>query len=158
MESIIISANIDIHYNLNEGVLMELDKLGRDKMFYRICDIDIPMMENKEDVLRDMSKITNPDFQDKNGVSYLHMACQAHSIEAIKILLDLGANPNLNDKYGASPITSALGRLNDNNPEILEIMLRNGLDLNKKEGTQTLKDWIMMFNDEELNKIVRKYS
>ena len=47
---------------------MELDKLGRDEMFYRICDIDIPMMENKDDVLRDMKKIANPNFQDKNGV------------------------------------------------------------------------------------------
>ena len=137
---------------------MELDKLGRDKMFYRICDIDIPMMENKDDVLRDMRKITNPNFQDKNGVSYLHMACQSHSVEAIKILLDLGADPNLNDKYGASPITSALGRLNANNAEILEIMLCNGLDLNKNEGTQTLKEWIRMFNNEELNNIVEKYS
>ncbi len=143
---------------MNEGIAMELDKLGRDKMFYRICDIDIPMMENKDDVLRDMKKITNPNFQDKNGVSYLHMACQSHSVEAIKILLDLGADPNLNDKYGASPITAALGRLNANNAEILEIMLRNGLDLNKNEGTQTLKEWIRMFNNEELNNIVEKYS
>ncbi len=113
---------------------MELDKMGRDEMFYRISHINIPVIGKKEDVLRDMKTITNPNFQDKDGVSYLHMACQSHSVEAIKILLDLGADPNLNDNYFASPISFALGRRNENNVEILRIMLNNGLDLNKQEG------------------------
>ena len=136
---------------------MELDKMGRDEMFYRISHINIPVIGKKEDVLRDMKTITNPNFQDKDGVSYLHMACQSHCVEAIKILLDLGADPNLNDKYFASPISSALGRRNDNNAEILRIMLNNGLDLNNQEGKQTLKDWIKMFNDAELNAIVEEF-
>ena len=137
---------------------MELDKMGRDEMFYRISHINIPVIGKKEDVLRDMKTITNPNFQDKDGVSYLHMACQSHSVEAIKILLDLGADPNLNDNYFASPISSALGRRNDNNAEILRIMLSNGLDLNKQEGNKTLKEWIKMFNDAELNAIVEEFS
>lgn len=136
---------------------MELDKMGRDEMFYRISHINIPVIGKKEDVLRDMKTITNPNFQDKDGVSYLHMACQSHSVEAIKILLDLGADPNLNDNYFASPISSALGRRNDNNAEILRIMLSNGLDLNKQEGNKTLKEWIKMFNDAELNAIVEEF-
>lgn len=137
---------------------MELDKMGRDEMFYRISHINIPVIGKKEDVLRDMKTITNPNFQDKDGVSYLHMACQSHSVEAIKILLDLGADPNLNDNYFASPISFALGRRNDNNAEILRIMLSNGLDLNKQEGNKTLKEWIKVFNDAELNAIVEEFS
>ena len=83
-----------------------LDKMGRDKMYYRIAHINNSIMENKEEVLREMKNIGNPNFQDYQGVSYLHMACQAHSLEAIRILLELGANPNINDNRGFSPITS----------------------------------------------------
>lgn len=46
----------------------------------------------------------NPNFQDDKGISYLHRACQTHNIEAIKILLELGANPNITDKRGFSPV------------------------------------------------------
>lgn len=131
-----------------------IDKMGRDRMHYRIAHINNSIMENKEDVLRDMKNIDNPNFQDYQGISYLHMACQAHSLEAIKILLDLGANPNINDKEGFSPITSALGTVNKNNCAILNLMLQYGLDLMKPEGNQTLKEWIEMFDDEELNEIM----
>ncbi len=132
------------------------DRFNRDEMFYRIADINIPMKEKKGDVLEAMKDIKNPNFKDLNGTSYLHMACQAHCIEAIKILLELGANPNVNDNRGFSPITSALGSININNGEILKLMLQYGLDLKKMEGNQTLKEWIEMFDDEELNEIIRK--
>ena len=131
-----------------------IDKMGRDRMHYRIAHINNSIMENKEDVLRDMKNIDNPNFQDYQGISYLHMACQAHSLEAIKILLDLGANPNINDKEGFSPITSALGTVNKNNCAILNLMLQYDLDLMKPEGDQTLKEWIEMFDDEEINEIM----
>lgn len=133
-----------------------MDRLNRDEMFYRIVDIDIPMKEKKDDVLEAMKGIKNPNFQDLNGTSYLHMACQTHCIESIKILLDLGANPNINDKMGFSPITNALGTLNDNNAKILELMLQYGLDLQKMEGNQTLKEWIEMFDKEEYNEIIKR--
>ena len=133
-----------------------MDRLNRDEMFYRIVDIDIPMKEKKDDVLEAMKGIKNPNFQDLNGESYLHAACASHCVESIKILLELGANPNINDNRGFSPITEALGTLNDNNAKILELMLQYGLDLKKMEGNQTLKEWIEMFDDEELNKIIRK--
>ncbi len=134
-----------------------LDRMGRDEMHYRIAHIDDPIFENKDEVLIDMRNITNPNFQDNQGVSYLHMACQAHSIEAIKILLELGADPNINDNKGFSPITSALGRIDDNNKMILEIMLQSGLDLTKKEGEKSLREWIEQFREDELNSIIEKY-
>jgi ankyrin repeat protein len=132
------------------------DRLNRDEMFYRIADINIPLKENKDDVLSAMKGIKNPNFQDLNGTSYLHIACQTHCIEAIEILLGLGANPNINDNRGFSPVTFALGRINSNNAAILKLMLRYGLDLKKMEGDKTLKEWIEMFNEEELNEIIRE--
>lgn len=134
-----------------------MDKMGRDNMFYKICDIDITRNEDLNEILSEMKNISNPNFQDYEGVSYLHMACQAHSLEAIKILLELGANPNLNDNYESSPVTWALGSLNINNKAILELMLQYGLDLYKKERGQTLIEWIKMFKNDEYNAVMKNY-
>lgn len=134
-----------------------MDKMGRDKIFYKICDIDNSNDENLSKTLSEMKNISNPNFQDNEGVSYLHMACQAHSLEAIKILLELGANPNLNDNYESSPVTWALGSLNINNKAILELMLQYGLDLYKKERGQTLIEWIKMFKNDEYNAVIKNY-
>ena len=133
------------------------DKLNRDAMFYRIADINISLTENKFGVLKDMKKITNPDFQDSMGNSYLHMACQSHCIESIRILLELGANPNINNIMGFSPILNAVGSINENNAEILELMLQYELNLDKNEGDKTLKEILEQFKNDELNKIIKKY-
>ena len=36
-----------------------------------------------------------------------------------------------------------------------KLMLQSGLDLKTMEDNQTLKEWIEMFDDEELNEIIR---
>ena len=134
-----------------------LDRCGRDEMFYRIAQINMEMIFDKDETLQLMKNIQNPNFQDKDGKSYLHMACQSHSLEAIKILLDLGADPNISDKRGFSPITSALGSINEANCEILETMLQRGLNLDHWERDMSLRDWIRQFNEKELNTIIEKY-
>lgn len=52
----------------------------------------------------------------------------------------------------------ALGKLNEKNYEILEIMLKNGLYLNNMVGKMTVRERIEMFNNDEMNKIIKKYS
>ena len=56
------------------------------------------------------------------------------------------------------PVLGALGKLNEKNYEILEIMLKNGLDLNNMVGKMTVRERIEMFNNDEMNKIIKKYS
>lgn len=124
---------------------------NRDEIFFRLG------VEKSDDLLQMLRNVKNPNFQDDKGISYLHMACQAHYVEAIKILLELGADPNINDMLGVSPIIAAIGTINENNNEILEIMLQHGLDLEKKRGDMTLKERIESFHDDEMNKIVNKY-
>ena len=104
-----------------------------------------------------MRKVVNPDFQDLQGTSYLHMACQAHSVEAISILLELGADANICDKRRLSPILSALGSINENNNVIFELMLQHGLDLERMGGDTTLKETISSFKDEGYNRLIEKY-
>ena len=124
---------------------------NRDEIFFRLG------IEKSDDLLQKLRNVVEPDFQDDKGISYLHRACQSHYLEAIEILLELGANPNINDKRGFSPVLEAIGKINESNNAILEMMLQNGLDLDKMEGDMTLKEKIESFNDDEMNKIVGKY-
>lgn len=134
-----------------EEEVMYSNMFNRDEVFFRLG------VEKSEDLLQMLRNVKNPNFQDDKGFSYLHRACQAHYVEAIKILLELGANPNINDMRGFSPILEAIGRINENNNEILEIMLKYGLDLDKMEGDMTLKEKIESFKKDEMNKIIKKY-
>ena len=124
---------------------------GRDEIFFRLG------VEQSDDLLQRIKTVENPNFQDDNGISYLHRACQSHYLEAIELLLNLGADPNMNDKRGFSPILSAIGRIHENNNTILEMMLQHGLNLDKMEGNMTLKAKVESFGDDEMNKIVKKY-
>ena len=124
---------------------------NRDEIFFRLG------IEKSEDLLQKLKTVENPNFQDDEGTSYLHMACQSHYYDAIKILLELGANPNINNKWGKSPILKAIGSINESNNAILELMLEHGLDLNKMEGNVTLREMLESFGDDEMNKIIKKY-
>ena len=124
---------------------------NRDEIFFRL------VTEKSDDLLQKLRNVDNPDFQDDKGMSYLHRACQSHYLEAIEILLELGANPNINDERGHSPVLKAIGRINEKNNDILELMLQHGLNLDKMEGDMTLKEKIESFHDDEMNKIIKKY-
>ena len=52
---------------------------------------------------------------------------------------------------------SAIGTINEKNNAILEMMLQHGLDLDKMEGTVTLRERIESFKDDEMNKLVKRY-
>ena len=136
---------------VGEAEYMLPNRWNRDEMFFRLG------VEKTDALLEDLKKVENPNFQDVNGMSYLHRACQSHYYEAVKVLLEIGANPNINDNRGFSPIMDAVGRINNSNNSILELMLQHGLDLNKFEGDMTLEERIKSFNDKEMNAIVSKY-
>ena len=38
------------------------------------------------------------DSAPRGGGSYLHVACQSHYVEAVKVLLEMGAKLNINDE------------------------------------------------------------
>ena len=132
------------------------DRLDRDEMFYRLAHYKT-RFEKSEDLIRDLKRAPDPNFQDRQGTSYLHIACQEHYMDAIATLLAMGADPNINDKRGFSPVLSALGRINESNPAILEMMLNYGLDLSKREGNSTLIEILRSFREDEINRIIDRY-
>lgn len=125
--------------------------LGRDEVFWRLGH------EKSDELLKTLKNLENVNFQDEMGISYLFVACDSHYVEAIAILLEKGADPNLTDNRGRDPILGAIGRKSSNNAKILEIFLEHGLDLNRIKGEVTLKELIQSFEEEELNDIIKKY-
>lgn len=126
--------------------------LGRDEMFWRIGN------EESEELLRDLRKVENVNFQDEMGISYLQVACLTHNTEAVRILLERGANPNVTDTKGGAPVLRAIGSINDQAVPILELLLQYGLDLNAvhPDGL-TVREMIKAFDDEEYNRLIEKY-
>ncbi len=124
---------------------------GRDELFWRIGN------ENSQKLIEDIENLEKVDFADDNGRTYLHVACSAHNLEVAKLLLKKGANPNVRDKNGRLPIMSAIGRINDKNPEFLKVFLQYGLDLNANVNGMSLCDTIESFDEEALNSVISKF-
>lgn len=126
--------------------------LGRDELFWRIGH------EKSDDLLNALKNSENVNFKDEEGTSYLRVACINHYLEAIIVLLENGADPNVVDKKGHTAILAALGSKHKDNSKILETFLKHGLDLNRihKSG-ETLKCVIQSFGNEEWNNIIQEF-
>lgn len=125
-------------------------------MFFLISHIYHPeiTLMSQEEVLEEVKKIDDPNRINDQGYSYLHFACSEHNMDIIRILLELGADPNLPNCNGWPAIISAIGSKNENNPEILKIMLSYGLDLNRMIKGKTLKTSIEEFPGVEYKEIM----
>ncbi|XP_074107385.1 uncharacterized protein LOC141532782 [Cotesia typhae] len=64
------------------------------------------------------------------GFAPLHVATKRNNLEAVKLLINQGADPNIEVQNNSSPFFMAV--LNEN-CEILEYLLQHGADVNRKE-------------------------
>jgi len=68
------------------------------------------------------------DFKDKGGYTSLHFAAQESRVEELNLLIQNGANPNLKDYYGNTPLWTAL--INSKGKfEIVKKLIENGADM-----------------------------
>lgn len=127
--------------------------LGRDEISWRIGH------EESNELLDIISKLDKVDFRDDEGTTYLHVAALNHKLKIIKLLFEKGADPNWQDYKGRLPIIYALGRRNENNPEILKLFLEYGLNLDFKKANDglTIRETIASFEDPKLNEVIRKF-
>ena len=64
----------------------------------------------------------------------------------------MGADPN----HKSHPLLKALGRKNKDNPAILKLFIRYGVDLKAEVNGITVEETIRSFGDEELDQILDK--
>lgn len=65
--------------------------------------------------------------KNKGGATALHIACRESNFEIVKILIESGANPNIQDNEGWTPLMRAS---NVGNSQIVEYLLVNGAKAN----------------------------
>ncbi|MBQ8303197.1 MAG: ankyrin repeat domain-containing protein [Clostridia bacterium] len=77
--------------------------------------------------LIDLGADINIQEQRVRGYTALHAAVENRKFEAVKLLLENNANPNLQDKFGNIPLI----RASHLDIEIIELLVRYGSDYNK---------------------------
>ena len=159
------------YYGVNNfNDVMEYDRYKRNVMHYMLeeiyYDVLLSLLFNstKTQLLDDVKNILNPNFSDTEGYSYLHLACLRNNIQVVKVLLELGANPNIRNCDGRIPALLLNITPVDVNLEILEMMLQHGLDLNIRFSSAYRHKTLREILDEDWGKyetyrnIIKKYT
>lgn len=133
-------------YKDREGFLSMLDEYGRDIFTHMISN------EAEETALKALYIADDINKEDRYGYSYLTFACVGHKVKVIEELLRMGADPN----HKSHPLLKALGRKNKDNPAILELFIRYGVDLKAEVNGSTVEETIRSFGDEALSQILDK--
>ena len=106
-----------------------IDEYGRNKFINLVISNDINRLREIINTAIDVN------LQDDDGWTALHFAAQNFNEEIIKLLLDNGANPNLKDTYGNTPIIRALFNSRGKDTNIFDLFLENGGDPNMKNNS-----------------------
>jgi ankyrin repeat protein len=102
---------------------MNADPTKRDAFGKSALLLAVSMYEMKEeiiDLLLEHDKV-NVDDVDEDGETALHLAVWNSNVDVFQKLLEKGANPNIFDKKGWSPLHVAAGEKNGN--EIMDLLL-----------------------------------
>lgn len=92
-----------------------------------------------------------------SGSTILHLAVGSNSLECARILLKYGANPNLMNSLGWSPLSSMIESESHWNHksriELMQLLIENGadLELKNKEGLTVLQRLIQRFTFQNAN-------
>ena len=90
----------------------------------------------------------DPNYQNKEGQSFLHFMAYEGNDVAIRVFLTAGADPNLADKNGMTPLHFAALR---GHTTAIHILLNGGADpLKKTNDGQTIADMARHFDDANL--------
>lgn len=122
---------------------------GRDELFFKIGH------DPDDDLLwESVRKVTDPNKADDSGLTYLHVAAMNYKVGAAEILLKMGANPNSFDKRGNTPLMYAVGKKNPNLVKMVQVLLDHGANLDLMYGEQTIREFIKLYQCDELKRLV----
>lgn len=75
-----------------------------------------------------IKNLSNINYKDRNGMTYLSLAVQQYKVEVVKLLLENGADPNIEDNLGVPPLSYVFLKQTENTSEIVELLLQYGAD------------------------------
>lgn len=113
---------------------------GRNELMWKISHD-----EETDDLISEINKCQDVNYTDKQGVGYIDLASMHHKVRIIEALLKKGANPN-SYRHNRAPLLHALGRRNDNNPEILKLFLKYGVNLDIIVNGMTIREAVYSFD------------
>ena len=73
-----------------------------------------------ERIIKNFSDI---NYRDRNGMTFLSIAVQQRKLDVIKILLENGANPNIEDNLGIPPLSYVFLKQTPNTEDIIKLLL-----------------------------------
>ena len=100
-----------------------MDEYGRESIHYVV--IDQPESDHEIEITRLFESGKDINKQDNNGWSALHFAAQKQSVIAVKTLLKCGANVELKDSYGNTPLFRAVF-CSEGDGQIITLLLSHG--------------------------------
>ncbi len=71
----------------------------------------------------------NPNIENKNGWTLLHIASKNNSVDIVKLLIDAGADLYIKNKYGLTPLHIASKY---DSIDVIKFLINYGIDINIK--------------------------
>jgi ankyrin repeat protein len=100
------------------------DSMGRTSLMYTVID-------DKKEIYGLVTEGVDIDAQDNDGRTALHFAVQSYRVDAITLLLQAGARVDLKDKFGNTPLCTAVNN-SQGRGEIIRLLLKGGAEKNTK--------------------------
>jgi ankyrin repeat protein len=107
---------------------VEPDRGGRYPIHYQALEGRI------EELARSLVDGADPSVADAAGFTPLHFAAQSLHPEAVRILVDAGADIEARNRFGATPLLVALGKATDDDHGVIGILLDAGADVDAENN------------------------
>lgn len=95
------------------------------------------------------------NFQDRNGFSGLHFCGQEQKADAAKILIGYGANPNIKDAHGNSPLWTALFNAKGNFETVMVLRTHGADPTPKNLHGRSPNDMAMTIYKQDIDQLIR---
>ncbi len=100
---------------------------------------------------------TDINKQDGAGFTALHFACQENNIELVELLIERGAELEIRDVYGNTPLIRAVSSFRGNG-EVIDYLLSKGADMNvKNDYGHSAIEWAKNVGNYNIVQFFEKY-
>lgn len=112
---------------------MAKNKLGADPLLDALAVYKTELAQGSQEeqlthIQRLVKDLPDINYQDKSGMTYLSIAVRQFKDDVVQLLLENGANPNICDNLGVSPLAYVFLKKLPNTEKIIELLLQFGAD------------------------------